>query len=48
MVVWSPLKFNCGREMANRFAIAPLTTDASHDDGTATDDELELDRKSVV
>ena len=27
MVVWSAFRFNCGREMANRFAIAPLTTD---------------------
>ena len=48
MVVWSPLKFNCGREMANRFAIAPLTTDASHDDGTATDDELEFVRRRAA
>ena len=45
MVVWSPFRFNCGREMANRFAIAPLTTDASHADGTATDDELEFVRR---
>ncbi len=42
MVVWSPVRFNCGREMANRFAIAPLTTDASHDDGTAADNEIEF------
>ena len=48
MVVWSPLRFNCGREMANRFAIAPLTTDASHDDGTATDDELEFVRRRAA
>ena len=27
---------------ANRFAIAALTTDASHQDGTATEDELSL------
>src|SRR3954468_5903922 len=42
MVVWSPLRFNSGREMANRFAMAPLTTDASHEDGTATEHELEF------
>ena len=38
MGVWSPFEFNCGREMANRFAIAPLTTDSSHEDGTVTDE----------
>ena len=48
MVVWSPLRFNCGREMANRFAIAPLTTDASHDDGTATEHELEFLRRRAA
>jgi 2,4-dienoyl-CoA reductase-like NADH-dependent reductase (Old Yellow Enzyme family) len=48
MVVWSPLKFNCGREMANRFAIAPLTTDASHDDGTVTEHELEFVRRRAA
>ncbi len=48
MVVWSPFKFNCGREMANRFAIAPMTTNASHEDGTATDDELEFVRRRAA
>ncbi|MDP3075717.1 hypothetical protein [Bradyrhizobium sp.] len=48
MVVWSPFRFNCGREMANRFAIAPMTTNASHDDGTATDDELEFVRRRAA
>jgi 2,4-dienoyl-CoA reductase-like NADH-dependent reductase (Old Yellow Enzyme family) len=48
MVVWSPFRFNCGREMANRFAIAPLTTDASHDDGTATEHELEFVRRRAA
>jgi 2,4-dienoyl-CoA reductase-like NADH-dependent reductase (Old Yellow Enzyme family) len=48
MVVWSPFRFNCGREMANRFVIAPLTTDASHDDGTATDYELEFIRRRAA
>src|SRR3954470_12134154 len=48
MVVWSPLRFNCGREMANRFAIAPLTTDSSHEDGTATEDELEFVRRRAA
>src|SRR3954464_14595454 len=48
MVVWSPLRLNCGREMANRFAIAPLTTDSSHEDGTATEDELEFVRRRAA
>src|SRR3954468_16276808 len=48
MVVWSPLRFNCGREMANRFAMAPLTTDASHEDGTATENELEFVRRRAA
>lgn len=48
MVVWSSLRFNCGREMANRFAIAPLTTDASHEDGTATVGELEFVRRRAA
>jgi 2,4-dienoyl-CoA reductase-like NADH-dependent reductase (Old Yellow Enzyme family) len=48
MVVWSPFRFNCGREMANRFAIAPLTTNSSHDDGTATEDELEFVRRRAA
>src|SRR5215212_10502751 len=48
MVVWSPFKFNSGREMANRFAIAPLTTVSSHEDGTATEDELEFVRRRAA
>src|SRR3954466_11650045 len=48
MVVWSPLRFNCGRETANRFAIAPLTTDSSHENGTATEDELEFVRRRAA
>ena len=48
MVVWSPYKFNCGLEMANRFAIAPLTTNASHDDGTAAENELEFVRRRAA
>jgi len=48
MVVWSPLRFNSGQEMANRFAIAPLTTDASHDDGTATEYEIEFVRRRAA
>jgi 2,4-dienoyl-CoA reductase-like NADH-dependent reductase (Old Yellow Enzyme family) len=48
MVVWSPFRFNCGREMANRFAIAPLTTDASHDDGTAAENEIEFVRRRAA
>src|SRR4051812_20511614 len=48
MVVWSPFRFNSGREMANRFAIAPLTTDSSHEDGTATEGELEFVRRRAA
>ncbi len=48
MVVWSPIRFNCGREMANRFAIAPLTTDSSHEDGTAPENELEFVRRRAA
>lgn len=48
MVVWCPFRFNSGREMANRFAIAPLTTDSSHDDGTATENELEFVRRRAA
>ena len=48
MVVWSPFRFNCGREMANRFVIAPLTTDSSHEDGTATEYELEFIRRRAA
>jgi len=48
MDVWSPLRFNSGREMANRFAIAPLTTDSSHEDGTATENELEFVRRRAA
>ena len=48
MVVWSPFRFNSGREMANRFAIAPLTTDSSHEDGTAPENELEFVRRRAA
>src|ERR1700760_4889027 len=48
MDVWSPVTFNCGRELANRFVIAPLTTDASNDDGTAAVDELEFVRRRAA
>ncbi|RTL72266.1 MAG: flavin oxidoreductase [Hyphomicrobiales bacterium] len=45
MDVWSSYKFKCGLEAANRFVIAPLTTNSSNDDGTATDAELEFVRR---
>src|SRR6201995_4161298 len=45
MVVWSPFRFNSGREIANRFVIAPLTTDSSNEDGTVTERELEFIRR---
>src|SRR5438128_2268389 len=48
MVVWSPFRFNSGHEAANRFAMAPLTTDASHQDGTVTDHELEFVRRRAA
>jgi 2,4-dienoyl-CoA reductase-like NADH-dependent reductase (Old Yellow Enzyme family) len=48
MVVWSRFRFNSGQQMANRFAIAPLTTDASHQDGTVTDNELEFVRRRAA
>jgi 2,4-dienoyl-CoA reductase-like NADH-dependent reductase (Old Yellow Enzyme family) len=48
MVVWSPFRFNSGREIANRFVIAPLTTDSSHEDGTATESELEFVRRRAA
>src|SRR5215469_3191891 len=48
MVVWSPFKFNSGQEMANRFVIAPLTTDSSHEDGTAAENELEFVRRRAA
>jgi 2,4-dienoyl-CoA reductase-like NADH-dependent reductase (Old Yellow Enzyme family) len=48
MVVWSPFRFNSGLEMANRFAIAPLTTDSSYEDGTATENELEFVRRRAA
>ena len=48
MVAWSSLRFNSGREIANRFVIAPLTTDASHEDGTVADEELEFVRRRAA
>src|ERR1700750_359383 len=48
MSVWSPLRFNSGQEVASRFVIAPLTTDASHEDGTVTEHELEFVRRRAA
>jgi 2,4-dienoyl-CoA reductase-like NADH-dependent reductase (Old Yellow Enzyme family) len=48
MVVWSPFRFNSGQEMANRFVIAPLTTNSSHEDGTATEHEIEFVRRRAA
>jgi 2,4-dienoyl-CoA reductase-like NADH-dependent reductase (Old Yellow Enzyme family) len=48
MGVWSPLRFNSGQGTASRFVIAPLTTDASHEDGTVTDHELEFVRRRAA
>ena len=48
MVVWSPFRFNSGQEISNRFVMAPLTTDSSHEDGTATESELEFVRRRAA
>jgi 2,4-dienoyl-CoA reductase-like NADH-dependent reductase (Old Yellow Enzyme family) len=48
MVVWSSFRFNCGREIPNRFVMAPLTTDSSHEDGTITENELEFVRRRAA
>lgn len=48
MAVWSPFRFKCGIEIANRFVIAPLTTNSSHEDGTATDGELAFVRRRAA
>ena len=48
MVVWSPFRFNSGQEIANRFVIAPLTTNSSHEDGTATESELGFVRRRAA
>ena len=47
MVVWSPLRFKCV-QIANRFVIAPLTTNSSHENGTATDSELAFVRRRAA
>ena len=48
MAVWSPFQFNSGQEMANRFVIAPLTTNASNEDGTASEGEIEFVRRRAA
>src|SRR3979490_3201924 len=48
MVVWTPLRFNSGQEMANRFVLSPLTTDSPQEDGTATENELEFVRRRAA
>src|SRR4051794_28049825 len=48
MVVWSPFRFNSGQQAANRFAMAPLTTDSSHQDGKVTEHELEFVRRRAA
>ncbi len=37
--LFSPLSFNHGPTMKNRFMLAPLTNQQSHEDGTCSDDE---------
>jgi 2,4-dienoyl-CoA reductase-like NADH-dependent reductase (Old Yellow Enzyme family) len=48
MVVWSPFRFNSGQQLANRFAMAPLTTDSSHEDGAVDENELEFVRRRAA
>lgn len=35
----TPLTFNCGATMPNRFMLAPMTNSQSHEDGTLSNDE---------
>ncbi|WP_420749786.1 HisA/HisF-related TIM barrel protein [Rhodococcus sp. O3] len=37
---WSPLTLRSGTTLRNRFLLAPMTTDSSHPDGSATEAEL--------
>jgi len=37
---WEPVKVKAGVTLRNRFVVAPMTTDSSHPDGTATESEL--------
>lgn len=48
MPVWSSFRFKCGLEIANRFVVAPLTTNSSHEDGTATESELAFVRRRAA
>ncbi len=38
--MWDPLVLGCGTSFAHRFLLAPMTTDSSNLDGTATAEEL--------
>ncbi|MFO0631860.1 MAG: NADH:flavin oxidoreductase [Nannocystaceae bacterium] len=38
--LFSPLRLRSGAQTANRIALAPMTNEQSHDDGTLGDDEL--------
>jgi len=35
----TPLTFNCGATMPNRFMLSPMTNSQSHEDGTLSNDE---------
>ncbi len=48
MSVWSSFRFKCGRKVPNRFVIAPLTTNSSHEDGTVTDAEIAFIRRRAA
>jgi 2,4-dienoyl-CoA reductase-like NADH-dependent reductase (Old Yellow Enzyme family) len=38
--LFSPLSFKCGTVMKNRFMLAPMTNQQSHEDGAISEDEL--------
>lgn len=42
---WSPLVLGCGATLRNRFLLAPMTTDSSHDGGVVSSDELDYIRR---
>jgi 2,4-dienoyl-CoA reductase-like NADH-dependent reductase (Old Yellow Enzyme family) len=42
--LFTPLSFNRGPTMKNRFMLAPLTNQQSHEDGTCSEDEYNWSR----
>lgn len=39
-MISTPLLFKCGKKMKNRFMLAPMTNQQSHEDGTLSNEEL--------